>query len=498
MPTHSVRDGLNREAPGSASNSGAAAARGRDRSIHRALSQTILYFVTIAVSQGLSFLLLPVVTHYLSPQEYGDYALALSVSSLIDTFASSWVRNLSFRLFYQARAMERTRAFFLSIAVLQAVLVLVLYVPTALILGVGTHYIALPVMLAAGLAVLAGDFYAHSVSLLRAEQQAIHYSVSEISSAVIRVGIILAGLAMGIRSSSILFLASALAAGLIGLGAATVLQRKLTGPARLDGRVMREIVRYGPASLPFSVATWGERLMDRLILDHFVTREIVGVYAANYVLADRIIGGLMAAIFLMAWPEILRSWTDHGKPAAQEAITRGLTLYLWFTTGPALFIAVFHKDVGRLLGPAYREGSEIMPFIVAATWMHGFAGYLNRHLELNLRFATLSSVVVGGAVVNLLMNLILIPRLGIQGAALATLCNVTATGLVFWFMRDRELVRLPYDAMLEVALVLVSAFLLSRVPVGSYPRLATFVIVYGGGAAYFVLRQWQARNVMAC
>jgi hypothetical protein len=48
--------------------------------MHRALRQTGVYFLTIAASQGLSFLLLPVVTAYVSPETYGDYTLALSLS----------------------------------------------------------------------------------------------------------------------------------------------------------------------------------------------------------------------------------------------------------------------------------------------------------------------------------------------------------------------------------------------------------------------------------
>jgi O-antigen/teichoic acid export membrane protein len=462
--------------------------------MHRALSQTIVYFLTIAASQGLGFVLLPVVTNYFSPQEYGEYTLALSVSALIATFGSLWVRNLSFRLYFKARAAKRTRAFFLSIAVFQATLVLVLYVPTALVLG-SMDYVSLPVMLAAGAAVVASDFYGHSVSLVRAEQQAVHYSVAEISIAVVKFAATLVGLALGIRSASLLFLASALSAGVVATYAAYVLQPKLTGPARFDPGVIRELMRYCLGTLPFAVAGWGERLMDRVILDRFLTRDLVGVYAANYALSEGIVAGLVTAVFLMAWPEILRSWTDDGKEAAREAVTRGLTLYLWLTSGPALFIAVFHRELALLLGPEYRGGSGIMPYIVAATWLRGFATYLNRHLELNLRFATLSWIAFGGAGVNLVANLLLVPRLGMHGAALATVCNLAATGLVFWFIRDRELVRVPRDAMVQVALVLASAFLLSRMPIGTYQRPAVFVVVYAVGTAYFVVRRFWKKEV---
>jgi O-antigen/teichoic acid export membrane protein len=457
--------------------------------MHRALRQTAVYFLTIAVSQGLSFLLLPIATAYLSPETYGEYTLALSLSSLVGTVGSTWVRNVSFRLFWEARRAERTRAFFVTVAATQATLVVALYLPTALLVG-HTRYLSLPVMLSAGAATLAADFYAHTVSLLRAEQRAAQYSIAEISSAAVRFAVTLAGLAAGVRSPSLLFLAAALASAALGAYAAIALRPRLTGPARMDWRGARDLVRWAPASLPFSVSGWAEKLMDRLVLDHYLSRAVVGVYTANYAIADRIVGGITAAVFMMAWPDILASWSEGGKPRTREAVTRALNLYLWLTVGPAVCIAVFHRELAHLLGAAYRGGSGIMPIVVAATWLWGFNGYLNRHLELGLRFAVLSWVAFGGAVLNLVMNLLLVPRIGLQGAALATLTNYVATGLFFWFTRDRELVRLPLDTIASVALSV--SFLSAG---GTIQRPATFAVAYAAGAAYFVSRRFRTRPV---
>ena len=224
---------------------------------------------------------------------------------------------------------------------------------------------------------------------------------------------------------------------------------------------------------------------------------MVGIYAANYAIGDRIVGGILTAVFMMAWPEILQGWTARGKAGAREALTRSVSLYLWLTVGPAVFIAVFHAELARLLGPAYRGGSGIMAFIVAATWLAGFNTYLNRHLELNLRFGTLSAVACGGAALNIALNLLLVPRLGIQGAALAAVLNHAAIGLFYWFTRDRELVRLPLDAMLNVPLLVVAASLLSLLPAPGLLRPAVFIAVYGAGAAWFVSRRFRTRQPAA-
>jgi O-antigen/teichoic acid export membrane protein len=463
--------------------------------MHRSLRQTLIYLLTIVASQGLSFLLLPIVTHYLPPTVYGDYALALSVSTLVGTLGSSWIRNVSFRLFYDSRAAGTSRSFFWTVAAAQAFAVTVIYLPTAIVLGTVTHFAPLPVMLSAGLAVVSGDFFAHSASLLRAEQHATAHSAAEIGSGIVRFAATFAGLAAGFRSPVLLFLAAAVSSTLLGAFSAWILQPRLTGPVHLDRSVLRSIVRYGPVSLPLSVSGWAERLLDRLILDHYLTRQVVGVYTANYALADRIIGGLVHAVFMMAWPDILKSWTERGKEGAREALTRGLSLYLWLTTGPAVFIAIFNEELALLLGKDYRGGSGIMPIIVGAAWLSGFNSYLNRHFELTKRFGMLSAVAIGGASVNLVANLVLVPRLGAMGAALATLANFLASGIVFWILRDRELVRLPLDTIQAVVGLVVAAYVASLAPSGELQRPAAFVLVYAAGAAYFVSRRFWKRQV---
>lgn len=462
----------------------------------RSLRQTLTYVLTIVTSQGLSFLLLPVVTNYLPPETYGDYALAFSVASLVSTLGSAWIRNVSFPLFFKARSAGRSRSLYLTTAVSQAVVVTVLFTAVSIYLAMTGEYVPLTVFVAAGAGTLANDLYALTVMFVRGEQQTLAFSVSEIGSTLVRFAVTLAGLAVGIRSPVLLFVAPALGAALLGAYAIRVLQKKLTGPASLDRSVLRDLGRFGPASIPFSLGGWGERLMVRIVLDRYLSRAVVGVFSANFALADRIVGGLIQAVFFMAWPDVMRSWSEKGKEAAQVALTRAIRLYLWLTTGPSVFIAIFHRELATMLGQGYREGSEIMPIIAAATWIHGLARFLNRHLELNLRFGTLSAVTLGGAALNLVLSLVLVPRLGVQGAALATLGNFTATIVFFWFIRDRELVRIPWDAVANVALLLAGAFALSRVPVSGYVRALVFAVAYGAGAAFFVLRQfWGKRQV---
>ncbi len=454
------------------------------------LRQAFLYFLTIAAGQGLSFVLLPIVTNYLTPSAYGEYAVALAISGFIGTLGSSWVRNVGFRLFFEARRARRTAPFFVSVALGQAAIVVVLFVATATLLPAFNHYVSQSVMLAAATAVIAGDFLALTLTLLRAEQKAVHFAIAEIGTSAVRFVATISGLLLGARSSHLLFLATTVGAAAAAIYAFRALKPTLSGGAGLELRMFRQVARYAPAALPFSVSTWVEHMIDRLILDHYLTRDMVGIYSANYGLADRVVGGLAAGVFMMAWPDIARSWTDAGKSAARDASTRAVTLFFWVTFGPAVFIVVFSREVAAVLGPAYRSGAGIMPFIAAAAWLAGFKSYLNRQFELQLRFGTISTVTFIGAALNAVLNLVLIPRFGVRGAALATLGNYVTTATIFWLIRDRGLVRLPVRDIATVLLLTSCALAASRAAVGT-TSAAVFIVVYSAGASLFVFRRYR-------
>ena len=54
----------------------------------QSLNRAAIYFGAMGASQVLTFILLPLITHFLSPEIYGEYVLALTVSSLVGMILS--------------------------------------------------------------------------------------------------------------------------------------------------------------------------------------------------------------------------------------------------------------------------------------------------------------------------------------------------------------------------------------------------------------------------
>lgn len=455
------------------------------------IRQSLLYFATVAFGQGFAFLLLPIVTRFLTPEQYGYYSLALVVTSLIGMATAQWITNVGLRLYVDAHQRQVTRAFFLSTSLLQLLLFGTVYAAGMLVLAhTSIHLAPLPVMLLAGASRLLETQYTYTTTLLRADQRAVPFAVAEISAGLIRFAVTTVGLFAGMRSAELLFAASALGFLAADVYATRSLWRGLTGAPHFDREGVLELVRSGPASIPFSTATWLERLSDRLILAFYAGPAVVGIYTVGYTVGERLLGTLVQAVFMVAWPNILNSWRDGGLRAARAAIAAAQQMYFWVTVGPALFLMVFGSVVMHwLAGAAFQSSAVVVPIIAAAMWVNGFGTYLNRQFELNKRYGGLSGITMIGAVLNVVLNILLIPRYGIAGAAVATLANQAVNTAIFLARMDRSLARVEVRPLLAALALAGAAWLVSRLA-GQHDVLAValFIVVYAAGAIVALVR----------
>jgi len=450
------------------------------------VTRTVIYFSTIVVGQLASLLLLPVVTKFLSPSAYGEYALVLATTGLIGTLGTAWIRNVGMRLFFDYLKIERTRAFFWTVAALQAVVMLVCLGGSYVVVGRAS---ALPLSLcaAAALSVLAGDFYALSLNTLRASHRAMSFGLAEILAAFVRLAGTWLALLAGWRTPTMLFVFATVSVAVAALVAAPGLRRVLAGPVSFERPAVLELVRLGLPSIPLSIGGWIIALSDRTLLAWFLDLRAVGVYSAAYGLADRAVGGLASALFMTAWPAILSAWS-HDPLAAPRTIARYLAAFVLLSTGPCVLLMLQHGFVLTLLTSRdYAAGSGVIPYVVASGWLGAVSTYLNRPLELTKRYGTLSAITLVAAGINLALNLWLIPRYGVDAAGFSTMCAFAAMAVLSGIFGQRIVrVPIPWSAVLLAGGATAAATFVSYWVSQPLTAIAAFVLSYFGIVAVYM------------
>lgn len=452
---------------------------------------TIVYLGTIVVTQVVSFALLPLITRFLGPDAYGEYALALAISGLLGTLASSWIRNVAFRYYFEASAAGNSRAFYWSLVLMQAAAVLLAFVVGSIVLPhLGQEIVPIRTLWAAAAMVVASDFQAMTLAFVRAEQKSGRFAAAELTAALTRFGGTAVGLFLGLDQAAFLLLAAAGASVLGGIVAYLGLSRQLKGTAAVSTEPMLAVSRHVFGAMPFSVGEWIGNLSDRLVLNAYASTAAVGIYAAGFSLGDRIIGGLVMAVFMMAWPDVLSRFNQGGYAAARTAIHRYFQIYLWLTTGPLVALILFSSTIVALLGSAFSEAVQVIGLVSGAAWLRGLSNGFNRHFELEKKFYVLSTITVAGALANLALNLWLVPKYFAVGAGISTLVAQALMAAVYITIRNRELVSFPLRDMLMVLatvclLALVSAWWLGTGLLG--------FVVFAAGYAVITLVIWLKR-----
>lgn len=455
------------------------------------ISHAVIYMATVGVGQAVSLLLLPIITRYLTPAQYGEYTLVLATTALVGTFGSAWVRNIAMRLHLEYARAGRSRALFQTAAIAQVV-----PMSGLLLLGywwtIGLGESISPATYAAGaLSLLASDLYALVINTVRAEQRAVHFGAAEIASGVLRLGGTWAGLAAGLRSPAMLFVLTTAAVLAAVLVAVPALRACLTGPGGFDRAAGRELARLGLPSIPLWVGSWVMTLSNRTLLAWFLDLDAVGVYSVAQGVAERAVTALATGLYLAAWPAVLQAWTSD-RATAPRVIARFLAVYVLVSLGPAVAIMVHSELIlGWLVGPAYQSAAEVMPVVVAGAWLIGLAGYLNRPLELHKAYGVLSSMTLAAAGISVLLSVWLIPAHGPLGAAFGTAGGGFSMLVLSAIAGARaQPLPIPWPTLVAAAAAAALATLASW-SAGSSPwGLAAFAAVY----ALSILAIWTWRH----
>ncbi len=231
-----------------------------------------------------------------------------------------------------------------------------------------------------------------------------------------------------------IFIANLIASGATALMLLWVVFPQLT--LRLSGRLYKEMLRFGLPYIPAGLAGIAIQVIDRPIVKAMTNDATLGVYQANYRLG--VLMMLVVGMFDYAWrPFFLTHAKDPDAPKLFSKVFTYLValLMLVFVTG-----SLFVEDIARIrimghyfIGSDFWGGLNIVPIILLAYVFTG--AYVNFVVGVYLEKKTkyLPYATGAGAVVNVVANLLLIPKFGIVGAAFATLLSyvVMAVGIYF-------------------------------------------------------------------
>jgi O-antigen/teichoic acid export membrane protein len=399
----------------------------------RALAKDVfVYGITGGLSRGATLLLLPVLTRAFSPAEYGLADIVATFTSLLAIAVSVILEAAVARMWFDSGTSRKelvstTLGFILCLGTATVLAVAVARRQLAVLL---LHDISAADYLVVGAVIAACTALFGVVQIaLRMDRRIWSYNAAIATQTVglmVLTGIFVFRLRMGLYG---LFVAQMIST-ILGLLVSLAMIRRYLG-VRTSTRLLRNALAYSAPLLPAGGAAWINAQTDRVILLMTLGLGAVGVFGAAAKIA--LITALVVTAYQLAWTPVLMGAIED--PSKAWFFRRALNYYggAMVAFGVAL-VAASKELIAVAAPPEYHAGYALLPWLVGAQILQGSANITNIGMLITKRTGGNSIAAWMGAVLNVLIAVVLIPRIGLAGAAIGMFISAfvfTTTLMVF-------------------------------------------------------------------
>jgi O-antigen/teichoic acid export membrane protein len=369
-------------------------------------------------------IVLPILTRHLGPLDFGVWSQISMIALLLSPLLSFGSEQGMLRILPGLPAEKQYSKFLawvlvaLGGAAIFAALLVLANAPVSAIMFANIEYKEFVLLAAASLFTTLLPNAARTWLRIRNDGNSL--AAATVAQAVLGIIAVVCAIVLGasVYGLVLLTLAADLLLGVIFL--ALIVRR--CGWLAPDFSILRPAIKFGLPLLPAAYAIWGLNWMDRLFLVHYQTLEAIGIYSAAYGLGYLIIQVFVNPIWAL-YPNSVAELHNRGDGVGVDRLLHAVGFGILALSLPAIggLWALCEPIMVIVAGPAFRSGALVMPVIALAYLFLMLASFGDVALGLAYR-PHLATVSISVAVlVNLVLNILLIPMLGIIGAAFATL-----------------------------------------------------------------------------
>jgi O-antigen/teichoic acid export membrane protein len=250
----------------------------------------------------------------------------------------------------------------------------------------------------------------------------------------------------------------------------------------------RKMLVFGMPMIAYELAGVTLMIGDRYVIEFLLGSSALGVYSAGYNLCEYIQVVLLASIGQAIVPMYVRCWEEEGEEETGRLVRRALHYYLMLALPVFAGLWAVGGDLLVFLASAkYSAGASVIPYVAGGMAIDAGVTLVGAGLYIHKRTFVFAGIAAGCAVLNVLLNLGMVPYWGITGAAAATLISYVALAVSVFIASTREMpLSFPWSSALKFGALSAAmyAVVASCPRDGGVPGLVTKivvgVVVYGG------------------
>ncbi|RDB42154.1 polysaccharide biosynthesis protein [Halomonas sp. DQ26W] len=388
----------------------------------------LVYLVSNIAVAAVPFALLPVLTHYLSPTEYGVVAMFTTFLPIIGAFVGLSVHGAISRRWFDKENVKIDEYVSSCIFILLCSMVVVL-----IAIGVMSSWLSealsLPLhwLVAAVVVSFCGFLIQVRLVIWQVESKPIHYGIFQFGNAFLNavVSLVLVAILLYGYSGRLWgYLVSALFFGALGIA---LLKRDRMLGARIRREYIKDALMFGVPLIPHVIGSFLIVIADRLVVKEILGTEQAGIYMLA-VQVSLVLNMIFVSLEKAYTPWLYKRLKDNISHQ-KEGVVR-LTYLLFGLISTLVFVMIFLSDIliNIIAPPEYSGAAEVLPWLFMAQGFHGMYYLVTNYLFFNRKTYVTASITIFCGGISIFLTIILTYNFGLVGTAVGT-----AIGLFFQF-----------------------------------------------------------------
>lgn len=391
-----------------------------------------IYTFSNAMASGIPFFIMPVLTHYLAPADFGTLTVFQVLIGVVSPFIGLNLHGAISRIFFESERIDLAQ-YLGNCLILYAlgtfsvfVVVLVCRVELAELLNLpASPFLLLPI-------IAAGQFLTILLlTLWQMENRPALYGMFQLGFTVANILLCLwfvIGLGLGWLGSLLAQLVTFVTFGIIGLG---LLCNNCAVSFKYNPKYIKHALGFGVPLIPHTLSATMFGVTDKLFLSNILGLTDTGIYAIGYQIG--MIIALLQNSFNQAWiPWLFAKLKDCGH-VAKLRIVQLTYLYFALIVLAALLLSLISPWILALfVGSKYAGAAPYIIWISLGFAFNGMYKMVVGYIYYSEKTLILFWISLITAIINVVLNYYLIHFNGVIGAAQATALTFLISFLLTW------------------------------------------------------------------
>lgn len=398
---------------------------------------TFIYVLTEIINKAVPFLLLPILTIYLSPSDYGIVATYGAFTSILAVFVHlSLVGAVNVNFFKFSK--EQLKIYIANVLVIISVSALICLAIIYIFQNQLSLKLEIPsIWLFLGLFVTISQFLTTlNLGLWQVEQQPKYFGIYQISLMLTNTSMVLilvVGLGMGWEGQLI---GQAIATILFSLLSFRFIYRRGYLQFTFNKGYIKDALKFGVPLIPHTLSGWFRTGVDRIFLTTFIGSSATGIYSVGYQFG--LIIGIIAVAFNQAYsPYLYRKLNNITLNDKLKLVKFTYAYFAGILLLAGAISLIMSWAITHFLNERYLDSKEVIPWVTFGYAFQGMYFMVVNYIFYVKKTYGLAAITFFGGLIHVALSYLLIKESGSIGAAQATTISFFITFILVWLLSSK-------------------------------------------------------------